>query len=49
MRMMHRLCVISIIPVVNVLSMGQTYTVADNKTGISEEPMCGVVVPLVGK
>ena len=44
-----RLCVISSIPILHVFSLGQTYTVADKKTGISEEPVCGVVVPLIGK
>ena len=44
-----RLCIISCIPVVNVLSLGQTYTVADKKAGISDDVICGAIVPLVGK
>ena len=44
-----RLCCVSIIPVINALSEGQTFTVADKKTGISEDPVCGVLIPLLGK
>ncbi len=43
-----RLCIISCIPVVNVLSLGQTYTVADKKGGITDDIICGAIIPLVG-
>ena len=45
---LSRLCIVSVIPVVNVVSLGQTYTVADKKTGISEDIICGAIIPLVG-
>ncbi|EKX54659.1 hypothetical protein GUITHDRAFT_100134 [Guillardia theta CCMP2712] len=44
-----RLCIVTTIPVVNGLSQGQAYTVVDGHEGIIQEPLCGIVVPLVGE
>lgn len=36
------------VPFVNVLSLGQGYTVMDGKKGFMDEPVCGIVVPTIG-
>mmetsp|Transcript_37045 Transcript_37045/g.75913 ORF Transcript_37045/g.75913 Transcript_37045/m.75913 type:complete len:155 (+) Transcript_37045:25-489(+) len=43
-----RLCVVTTIPYVNALSLGQGYTVMDGHSGIVDEPVCGIVIPAVG-
>eukprot|EP00960_Hanusia_phi_P065050 765986-Hanusia_phi.AAC.4 len=47
MLLLSRLCIVTTIPVVNGLSQGQAYTVVDGHEGITQEPLCGIVVPLL--